>query len=536
MGGWKDLFEKVVFGWLNGNCVAAMDVRILVLCLTVFVAAAQARRCSADSSEVMRGIAEDRIIVKFRKDAVLAALGDRDRVPPDLPRTWLRLPEGTAIEEPAIIGLDRQARHGQKKGMASDLAHFFYIRLPRGLSPQQAAAALKGHPWVEYAEPDHVGTIAGAPADPSYSSQWHLGSFTSRTDNIRSLEAWAICTGSAHVVVAVLDTGCDTNTLELAGRLVPGYNFIATNNMPADDNGHGTAVATVLAANANNGYRGAGVNWGCRIMPVKVMDKTGAGFYSQWAQGVDWAVSNGAKVINLSGGGSSDDLTLSNAINRAVAAGVIFITITHNYGAPSPTFPGRHPRAITVGATGTNGWLCGFSNYGTNTAIVAPGTNILTTGTGGVWQSWYGTSVAAPQVAGVAALLCTLRPGLNAEQARALLCGGADDRVSADPNDTPGLDLHYGWGRLNAYNSLRLAMSEIDSIAVGGTNAVLTWQCPLNASNKHPYVVEYAADLMAPAWTSATNVQYASNVAAWVGSGSPPTRFYRVGIRAFPAR
>jgi hypothetical protein len=117
----------------------------------------------------------------------------------------------------------------------------------------------------------------------------------------------------------------------------------------------------------------AGVDWNCRIMPLKVLNSSNSGFYSWWAAAVDFAAANGADVINLSAGGSTTSTTFTNAIDNAINAGVIFVTITHNDGSGTVRYPGSLPQCITVGASGPTGVISGFSNYGTATDLVAPG-------------------------------------------------------------------------------------------------------------------------------------------------------------------
>jgi subtilisin family serine protease len=274
-------------------------------------------------------------------------------------------------------------------------------------------------------------------------------------------------------------------------------------------------------------------------MPVKVLKPAAGGGtegdYSWWADGVDWAVANGAKVINLSAGGTLPSLTLEHSISNAVNSGVIFVTITHNQGGSEPIrFPGRLPYTIAVGASDTTNSRCLFSNYGPELDLLAPGTNIHTVTMGGDWVEKWGTSFAAPQVAGVAALLCAIRPDLDNEQARALLCGGAEDRVGG-AEDVEGFDEYYGWGRLNAYNSLVLAQSTIDSFVVtNDTSIAMSWECPPNASNKEPYVAEYCSALTG-AWTRASNISCTASRAVWVDDGATNAaiRFYRVNVREF---
>src|SRR5262249_10280458 len=159
-------------------------------------------------------------------------------------------------------------------------------------------------------------------------------------------------------------TGLADNLPEFTGRSVPGYNFAYTNEVTLDDSGHGTAVAGLLGANANNGVLGCGVDWHCRLLPVKVFDFTKTGLYSWCAQGIDYAVSNGCKIINLSAAGSEFGRTVQRAITNAIAHRVIFVTAAGNLGDTNLGFPGYLKEAITVGATDAQDRRAYFSNSG----------------------------------------------------------------------------------------------------------------------------------------------------------------------------
>jgi subtilisin family serine protease len=482
------------------------------------------------------GHVTDHVLVRFNPEQVRTRFGTMERYDCGMVVDRLALSAGCRLEETAFARWERNKR-GQKQrdngDPGIDLSGFMYLKLPHGMSPEDCVAQLKGNPLFDYVGVDPIGIAGSTPNDPQYPAQWHLAGTNGYAGRIHAPEAWDITTGTSDVIVAVLDTGCNTNSVELAGRTVPGYDFINDDNDPADDNGHGTMVASIICAKANNSSYGAGIDWHCRLMPVKVLKSDSTGGYSYWVQGINWAVTNGAKIINLSAGGTDWDYNLHTAITNAVAHGVIFVTITHNYPALGILYPGFDPASITVGGTDTNGQRCFFSAYGTNIDLVAPGTNIYTISTGNVWNAWSGTSFAGAQVSGVAALICSIRPELNSEQVRNLLCAGADDQCDSDTNDIPGFDIYYGWGRLNAYNSIVLAETEFDTIS-RATNGdiILSWKCPPNASNKLPYKLEYTADLRTNGWISASNIACGSSLASWTDSPTNSTsRFYRIRVR-----
>lgn len=479
--------------------------------------------------------AHDRVVIRLRDAASRKDPRGRTELAPRELERILNLPAGAHVRE---SGYERWKR-GRETGLPErrmkrihlDASHLI-VHLDEGVAVPDILEHLRRHPWIEHAEPDGVGFAAGAPTDPSYALQWHHGT-------IHATGAWAVTTGSTNVIVAVLDSGINLSEAEFTGRLAPGYNFVHDNDDPSDDHGHGTAVAGVLAANANNDRLVAGLDWSCMIMPVKVLNSQNWGYYSWWADGINYAVANGAKVINLSAGGSGSLTALTDAIRHAVSNEVVFVTITHNHSSGIITYPGNLAESITVGATETNDVRASFSNWGAEIDLVAPGRDIYTVGRTGNLEHWWGTSFSAPQVAGVAALLASVRPSFNQETARTLLCAGAEDQVG-DASDVPGWDPYYGWGRLNAAYSIQLALTEANaSVAPDASGAVLAWKATGHAPDRHPYRVLYSADLFA--WVTLTNhsaITFTGGEARWTDDGSetgsfPPAenrRYYRVLI------
>jgi hypothetical protein len=460
------------------------------------------------------------VIVKFKDTALAPAIESRDHELARLNRK-LALPRGATL---------RESPWGKTKRVAAD---FMYLDLPPGLSVEDCLARLKKLPEIEYAEPDGIGHGGGEliPTDLDFVFQWHHRNTLKSTASSHTPEAWTITTGAASTIVAVLDTGINTALGEFSGRLVPGYNFVSNTTDPSDDHGHGSAVSTVLCANANNALGGAGVNWNCRLMPVKVLNDVNYGLYSWWAQGINYAVANGAKVINLSAGGTGSSTALTTAINNAIAAGVIFVTITQNDGTGVITYPGNLANPITVGATDQQDRRSTFSNYGSAIDLVAPGTAIHTLGRHGNLEFWNGTSFAAPQVAGVASLLCGLNPNLKQADIRALLCSGADDRVG-DATDTAGFDIYYGNGRLNAHNSILLAQTHIDQITTTGAGLSISWTTPANAATRKPYEI-FFRPLNQTTWTrvaTADAITYQATQATWTTQSTTPG-LYQIAIR-----
>lgn len=482
--------------------------------------------CVLTSTAKGAGMAPDgamRVLVKFKDAGVPASLplppGSRVSLPPR-PPSPPDAPRRRPDYQPVI---------------------FHVVELPPGSDVAGVVAELEALPAVEYAEPDGVGSGGETvPDDPDAAGQWHH-------QQIRTPHAWDVTRGSADVVLAVLDTGINASLPDFSGRVVAGYDFVNNDSDPADDHGHGSSVTAVAASTGNNGQDAAGVDWNCRIMPLKVLNSSNSGFYSVWAAAVDYAAANGADVINLSAGGSTTNTTLTNAINNAINAGVIFVTITHNDGTGTVRYPGSLPQCITVGASGPTGVISGFSNYGPATDLVAPGgigsaggsytTNIVATNLNGDNRWFWGTSFAAPQVAGAASLIRGLRPSIRQAEMEAILCAAAIDGTG-DSRDTAGYDVYHGHGRLDVPNALTLATAVPRARNISPGVVTLDWTAPANAAAKRPFAVEWSPDLVS--WyplPSPAPLAVAAGRAVWTDdgtlTGTPPgtRRFYRSSIR-----
>ena len=264
--------------------------------------------------------------------------------------------------------------------------------------------------------------------------------------------AWTLLAEtSRETIVAIVDSGINADHPEFAGRLVAGYDWVNRDDTPEDEHGHGTHVAGIVAAGIN-GVGHAGVCPTCKIMPVKVLNQNNQGTWSMVANGILFAKRNGAKVINLSLGAFSGSDVVRQAIEQAQAEGVIVVAAAGNNASSAPYYPAAYPGVIGVSATDNMDQLWGLSNRGDNIDLSAPGYRIYSTyndlSTGG-YAYMTGTSMAAPFVTGLAALVLAYSPTeLTGDEVVALLQENADDKGDA------GWDLLYGHGRINVCQTM----------------------------------------------------------------------------------
>ena len=323
--------------------------------------------------------------------------------------------------------------------------------------PQTVAAALADDPRVAEVQVDHVRQAAGRPNDPLVSSTWQYLQLT------RLPRAWDVTTGTG-AVIAVLDSGVAAGHEDLAGGVLAGYDAIDGDTDSADVHGHGTLVAGIAAARGNNKRGIAGTAYGAKILPVRVLDSTGHGTDEVIAEGIRWAVTKGADVINLSLGGPEVAPVLRSAIVNAVAAGVVVVTAAGNDGTETPFYPAAYAPEIAgmvaVGATDDAGSLTSFSSWGSWVSLTAPGWSVVGPARGGGYATGSGTSFAAPQVSGAAALLVAQNKARTPAQVEKDLVSTARD---AGPR---GVDSFYGYGVLDAAAAVTLNTSARAAIAV----------------------------------------------------------------------
>ena len=330
------------------------------------------------------------------------------------------------------------------------------VSVPQGRE-DRILAALSKNPNVEYAEPDYLAEAVLTPNDTYFApNQWGLentgqnikGQVGTADADIDAPLAWGTTLG--NVKMAILDSGIDQNHEDLSAKIADQKNF--TTSATIDDlYGHGTHVAGIAAAVTNNALGVAGGCPNCVLMNGKVLGDNGSGAYSWVSGGIIWAADNGAKVINLSLGGSSPSKTLERAVNYAWNKGAVVVAAAGNCGCRQKIYPAAYENAIAVAATNNLDKKASFSSYGARWVdVAAPGENIFSTFPNHSYvinkNSGYdygsGTSMAAPMTAAAAALVWSTPQGTSATAVR-LRLGQTADKIG-------GTGSYWSSGRINA--------------------------------------------------------------------------------------
>lgn len=384
---------------------------------------------------------------------------------------------------------------------------------------QAAAVSLLAHsPLVEYAEPNYIYRVVGGasslPNDPELSKLWGMINTGQRTEGDRGAlmgkadvdidadKAWQIETGDKEIVVAVIDTGVRwdladlqanifTNVTELNGQAgvdddnngciddVHGCDVVGKDGDPMDVYGHGTHVAGTIGALGNNQDGIVGVAWNVTVLPVRFLGDDGSGTLADAVSAIDYATTMKVDVMNNSWGGGGFSQALADAITRAKDAGILFLAAagnSSNDNDASPEYPATYAidNVMAVAAVDPQGMVADFSNWGKNTVqIAAPGVNILSYTMRGL-ESWSGTSMACPHVAGVAALL------LSQDKTQSYIT--IKNRLMASAKPIPNLRGRVTTGMLNAYFALTNTVAPLDP------EDPYNWQKTTEAiSTAHPY-------------------------------------------------
>ena len=299
---------------------------------------------------------------------------------------------------------------------------------------------LRANGNVSAVEADRIRSAEADPSDSGYASQWSL-------PKIGWNNVFGTVTPSGSAVVALLDTGVDGSHADLAGQLVAGTSILDGSAGTTDPNGHGTALAGIIAALTDNGQGIAGVGYaGVKVMPITVLDSSGLGQDSDIILGVVWAVDNGADVINMSFSNPGYSSALQAAIDYAWANNVVVVAATGNDGSSAVTFPAGDRGVIGVSNTDQDDNLNGSSNYGTDTFLGAPGTSITTLAAGGGVTTITGTSASSAEVAAAAALLRAADPSASNGVIVGRLARNADAAGTVDQTGNGRLNLERALG------------------------------------------------------------------------------------------
>ena len=435
-----------------------------------------------------------------------------------------------AASESAVLALAE--RHGLDLVEVRNSDRLAVLVDPGERDRDDVLDALAAEPEAEWAEPQFV--YAPSRTVNDYGEyMWGLSNTglnggTLGAD-IDAFGAWDRATGRG-VVVAIIDTGVDTshpdlvpnlwrNAGEVAGNGVDddgngyiddvnGFDFVNRDGVPDDLDEHGTHVAGSVAARGDDGYGVPGVAFGAQIMSLKFMERNRGGTSSSAAEAITYAVNHGAHIINASWGGPGQSSAIRNAISYARSRGVLFVTAAGNEGRnneTTATYPANYPldNIVAVAASDRRDRLASFSNYGrTRVHLAAPGVDIVSTTPGEEWSYMDGTSMASPYVAGAAALVRELAPGLNPAAVRALLMS------SVDPLSSGGDRIASG-GRLNAFAALDLAApAPVGGAAPPPPPAPAEWSfVAFPIESPHPYANDFSGQVQVVAPTGATQLR-----------------------------
>ena len=433
------------------------------------------------------------ILVKFKDDVELQISSDRGILETGI-NSLNELTSKWQVYEMKKVFKTAEKRTEPKfiktyKGETIEVPQLFNIykmKIPDETDIEEAIEEFEQDPNVEYAEPNYYFyTMDTYPDDPYYTggSQWYI-------DFVNAPAAWDSTTGDTTQTIGIIDTGVDWDHPDLINKIwnnsneipnngidddgngfiddIRGWDFVNDDNNPNDDNSHGTHVAGIAAAETNNGVGIAGIAWNAKIMPVKMLQSSGAGSSSDLAAAIDYAANNGAEVINMSLGSYGESMTVKITLENAYAYAVLVAAAGNNgfkidppfppWPLYAPMYPACYSFVIGVEASTQAGVRAGFSNfdpsgpivaansYGHNYEIKAPGVGIYSTFPNGNYNSLSGTSMASPIVAGAVALMKSYNPTQSTEQLFARLIQGANNCIldianSLDYELVP--DLHY---------------------------------------------------------------------------------------------
>lgn len=404
----------------------------------------------------------------------------------------------------------------QQLGKVESLSeHYLLLKLPMDqvFDSAEVVRALAHRPQIQLVEPNFLYYPHREVNDPRITESWALdnrGQLDSRGVkgiagvDIRAKQAWDHSNSIPGITVAVIDTGVDFSHPELASSAwvnqaeaqgqskvdddgngyvddINGYDFLNNRPTPLDDNGHGTHVAGIIAAQGDNAVGTAGVAWQTKIMALKFLGGYGGGSLAGAVQAIQYATKMGARITNNSWGGGEYSEILRDAIKEAGLKGSLFVVASGNSGEDldaRPEYPVSYqlPNMLSVASIDNRGRLSNFSNYGARSVdVAAPGQNILSSTPGGNYESWSGTSMAAPFVAGAAALVTGQNPALTPIEIK--------DRIKR--TSSPLLALR---NKISSGGTLNLLNTVLNQASPEDPNDPGRWEGqPSTIATPHPY-------------------------------------------------
>ncbi len=418
-----------------------------------------------------------------------------------------------------------------------NLSRIVKITFPSTAAAENFLQIAKTDPSIQYIEPEHVYKIDSVPNDSLVSDQWAL-------KKIDAFNAWNITEGSDTVLIGIIDTGIDYLHPDLRNKIFinpgetgtdktgenkesngidddgngfiddymgwdftdrrgfpfdsTGGDYLGWDNNPMDENGHGTFIAGIIAAQTNNRIGIAGAAPDIKILNIRAFDPSGYGEEDDVAAGILYAVKMGVKVINMSFGDTQYSEVLKDVIKYAYDRGVVLVASSGNSGDESEHYPSGYSEVISVGNSTQDDYVASSSSYGSTLDLVAPGTDILTTAKGGGYSTVSGTSASAPFVSAAAGLILSKRNFTNEEVKQIL-------KYPADDIDTRGWDEHSGAGRLNLFRALSVLAP-----------SVVKFNSPLQ---------DFATDSDSLAVNASILSAYFQSYALYIGTGLNPQKW-----------
>lgn len=582
--------SKVLFGVLHAQKHLDPLINILIVFIGISIAPminVQAQPKKLDIKNPVTEEVDNVIMVKYKAPAAAAMLSNDDTQ-----SSGVASVDMVIDKENKIVETEKIVEPGKNADLSSDLARWSKIEV---LNPGSTAldvnrntyypdvddiiAQLKTDPNVEAVVKDQRVKLALTANDPYYNTTGNIR--TGQADmwglnNIRAAQAWDTTQGSTSVVIGIADSGVDISHPDIIDNAwqnngeIPnngldddnngyiddfnGWNFRGNNNNATDVIGHGTHVAGTVAARGNNNIGITGVSWRSKIMPLRICDSDNYCYFNEAVQSIRYAADMGAKVINNSYGGSNAFYPpLRDAIKYAHERNVTIVAAAGNSAVDAlatGVYPANDERAINVGASTISNQLAYFSNYGARTDVVAPGLEILSTKSatwlfgasscpsffGGTYCQISGTSMAAPHVSGLAALMYSVNPSLTSEQVRQIL------RKTTLDLGTAGKDTTFGYGLIQAdaavaasVNPTVLAPLITSPTYYNTQSGVFNISGNVIGPNFSSYKIEIGAGFTPSTWTqivTSTTQPITTSVLASFNSYSLPNGSYTLKLTA----